>query len=120
MEVYTKPSILLAAVFPAITTEPNELMEDCISTLEILKITPCKPAGSPTRNIPNSLSLWKDNSFSRKCKTPSDFSKLSNIKPADIACAIIVASATPATPICKTMTKNKLKITLTTPATVKK
>ena len=35
--------MLEAAVFPAITKEPKEFTEDCISTLETEKIAPCIP-----------------------------------------------------------------------------
>ena len=57
MEVYTKPSRLVAAVFPATTKEPKELTEDWISTLETLNTAPWIPAGSPTFVISISLSL---------------------------------------------------------------
>lgn len=57
MEVYTKPSILLAAVLPAITAEPKLLIEDWMSTFDTLKITPCSPAGRPMRRIAMSWSL---------------------------------------------------------------
>ena len=36
-----------AAVLPAMAIAPKELMDDWINTLEIEKIAPCNPAGSP-------------------------------------------------------------------------
>ena len=63
MALYTNPSRFAEAVLPAMATEPKELMEDWISTLEILKITPCSPAGSPMRTISKSWSLWMRSSL---------------------------------------------------------
>ena len=58
MAVYTKPSTLAEAVFPAMAMEPKELTEDWMSTFEIAKIAPCTPAGSPTFTICCSFFLW--------------------------------------------------------------
>ena len=40
MAVETNPSILEAAVFPAMATAPKELIEDWINTLEMAKDAP--------------------------------------------------------------------------------
>ena len=47
-EIYKKPKILLAAVYPAIAVEPNELTEDCNNALERLITVLWIPAGTPT------------------------------------------------------------------------
>ena len=39
-------------------TEPNELTEDWMSTLEMEKIAPWMPAGSPTRTICSARRPW--------------------------------------------------------------
>ena len=47
--------MLPAAVLPAMAIEPNELMVDCISTLEMENMLLCMPAGIPMRAISKSL-----------------------------------------------------------------
>ena len=48
IEAYRNPNILLAAVYPAIAVEPNELTDDCNKTFEKLITVLCIPAGIPT------------------------------------------------------------------------
>ena len=58
MDVYTKPSRFPAAVFPAMAMAPKEFTEDWISTLDMEKMAPCRPAGRPILAMFSSLSLW--------------------------------------------------------------
>ena len=45
IDAYRKPRILLAAVYPAIAVEPNELTDDCSKAFEKLITVLCIPAG---------------------------------------------------------------------------
>ena len=54
-EIYKKPKILLAAVYPAIAVEPNELTEDCNNALERLITVLWIPAG--ITNLKNLLQI---------------------------------------------------------------
>ena len=119
MATYTKPSILLAAVFPAITVEPKELTDDCISTFEIENIQPCSPAGRPIFIMPMHLSGVIFILFKHSFIEPLSCIKQRMIRAHDTACDITVAMATPATPNLNVVTKNMLRITFIIPAMVR-
>ena len=120
MAVYTKPSILEEAVFPAMAMEPKELTDDWISTLDMEKIAPCIPAGRPTRTIcvsfPDTIRSFVRCSF----MAPFSFIRLRIIRPADTHSEITVAQATPSTPIPSWITKNRFNTTFTAPAANRK
>ena len=59
----TKPPRFWLAELAAMTTEPKELMEDWISTLEMENMVDCSPAGMPTRMISNILSRCSRSAF---------------------------------------------------------
>ena len=63
MAVDTKPSILDAAVLPAMATAPKELMELWISTLEMANEQPWMPAGRPIFTMPRSFLGWTRSRF---------------------------------------------------------
>ena len=112
--------MLLAAVLPAMTCEPKELTEDWISTLERLNTIPCRPAGRPMRSIWPSWLRWNFRCLKSRWQGPSIFIRHSRTRTAETVWEMMVASATPATPMWNTMTKNRFKKTLMTPARVKK
>ena len=57
MPVHTKPSMLPPAVLPAMATEPKLFTVDWMSTLEMEKVAPWMPAGTPILVIIHSL--WR-------------------------------------------------------------
>ena len=62
-QVNTKPSILEAAALPAMTVLPKELTEDWIRTLEMEKMAPCIPAGTPIFRMRTSFSRCRASLF---------------------------------------------------------
>ena len=116
MQVYTNPSIFAASAFAVIAVSPNELMEDCITTLEREKMHPCTPAGRPMRRISPSASLYSRRRRRRTLQCPLVRIRRTSTRAAEIACAIMVPSATPATSIWQTTTKKIFSPTLATPA----
>ena len=115
MDVYTKPSRFPAAVFPAMAMAPKEFTEDWISTLEMEKMAPCRPAGRPILAMFRSLSLWMASLWRSRRHMPSRPIRHFKTMPAEITWEITVAVATPATPILKMITKIRFRITFTTP-----
>jgi len=100
--------------------DPKELIEDWISTLDIEKIAPWNPAGSPIFMICftlDSVILI----FSRHRRyAESERARHCTISTAEMHSDTTVAVATPATPIEKTITKTRFSTTLTAPANSRK
>ena len=119
MAVYTKPSILEEAVFPAMAMEPKELTDDWISTLDMEKSL---PAYLQEDLHARSVSASGYNTQFRKMQLHGSvsFIRLRMIRPADTHSEITVAQATPSTPIPSWITKNRFNITFTAPAANKK
>ena len=88
--------------------------------LDIEKITPLSPAGTPIFIILESSALCIFNSLMLRRHIPSFFIREIMTSAADIACEIIVAIATPSTVILKHMTNIRLKMTFIIPASVRK
>ena len=110
--------MLLEAALPDIATEPNELIDDWISTLEIENSDPCSPAGSPMRTMRQSAVLWIF--MRRNVKRQASVRRHSAISTSAADRVCVVASATPATFISKATTKMTLSTTLSDPAIERK
>ena len=109
----------MEAALPAITAEPKEFTEDCITTLEIENTKLCSPAGRPTLSIASILSLCMRICLISRCRQLSVLTRLSTTNMADMYCETDVAMATPATPNLKFTTVITLSITFIMPAMVK-
>ena len=116
MAVYTNPSMLAEAVLPAMAMDPKELTEDWISTLDMEKMAPCMPAGSPIFTIRFSFFGWIRSSLRFSFSAPGASIRLFSTRRADTCSEMTVAHPTPSTPIPSPMTKNRFSATLTTPA----
>ena len=100
---------------PAMATDWKELMEDWISTLEMENRLPWNPAGRPTLRI-SFIARFSMRSARRfRCTRPSEWIRHRMTSTALMICEIMVASATPATSMWKTMTKNRFRNTFTSP-----
>src|SRR5574344_2874671 len=97
-------SIRMAAEKPASVSEPNPFMTDCTSIIPMETVDCCRMEGSAIRDMGSSSSFEKACSLlppiflSCVCRTAKD-------KRAENPCAISVAHATPAIPICKVVTE---------------
>ena len=98
---------------------PKELMEDWISTLEIEKMMLEKPAGRPTRMMPPRIFFLMRSFLRSRWTLPCERMRLSSTRIAETYCEVMVASATPATPMPKQATVTMLRMMLMTPASVR-
>ena len=98
---------------------PKALMEDWISTLEMEKMTLEKPAGRPIFMMPPSMLFLMRSFFRSRCTLPWQRTRLSSTSAAETYCEVMVASATPATPMPKKATVTMLRMMLMTPASVR-
>ena len=106
-------------VLPATTVLPKLLTVDWISTLEMENTMPCRPAGRPTLAICQTLPMSSRSFFSSTLMAPSLRIRHSSTSAAEMTWEMIVASATPDTPMWNTITNSKFSSTFTTPAMVR-
>ena len=117
--VVAKPSMLAAAVLPAMAAAPKELMADWMSTLEMENMLLCSPAGMPMRRIIESERRSMRVFFGSKRTSPWLVMRLASTSAALMVSLTTVAMATPATPSLSPATSATLRTTLTRPLTVR-
>ena len=101
------PPILLAAVMEATAMEPREFTALCRITLPIAVTEYCSPMGIPM--LHRIFTYW-DSSFHSSfliCKISNFFLIYSRQLTPDTAWETTVATAAPATPICRTMMQKR-------------
>ena len=111
--------MLKAAAEPAITSAPRELMADCTRILETENSTPCRPAGRPMRTISRHRLLLSFRSEGTTLRRPLSRTRYTNSMAELTTLERTVASATPATSIFSTMTKNRFSTTFSRPENVR-
>ena len=97
--IMAKPSTRMIITLAAINISPKLFVKDCTTIIAMEKMACVKPEGSPSLMISKECLLSGFKNFSFKSKISLILASLSTQRTADTACAIAVASATPATPI---------------------
>ena len=101
------------------TTDWKEFTADWISTLEIEKRLPCRPAGRPMRIISFALFQSTRHSLISRRMTPWVRMRQASTSAMLMTWLTTVAMATPATSIWNRMTRSIFSSTFTSPASIR-
>ena len=108
--------MLADAEEPAITIFPKEFMDDWMTMLETEKSIPCTPAGIPMIRMGFIFDMCILSFLISSLKGPFSLMRVPMISDMLTICESTVARATPSTAMPMTMTKNRFRQTLSTPA----